>query len=185
MEPECSLQHSQVPAPCPYLEPARSSPQPHIPLVPFPSLRSYQIISPGPMLTLWIFRNMICFDGEELLAHRSTPKLDDHRLLAVSDCLFNIFAAIFHMGGCSFHPKTDDAPCRGDRDPHLTWAPHPCWDVFLWDGHGTCNAWQTCCLLTASGLAMHVFTTRSVLQGPREWERETTERETTLNLVFR
>jgi hypothetical protein len=32
MEPEGSLPHSQVPATCPYPEPARSSPCPHIPL---------------------------------------------------------------------------------------------------------------------------------------------------------
>jgi hypothetical protein len=32
MEPEGSLPHSQLPATCPYLEPAQSSPYPHIPL---------------------------------------------------------------------------------------------------------------------------------------------------------
>jgi hypothetical protein len=32
MEPESSLPHSQVPATCPYPEPARFSPQHHIPL---------------------------------------------------------------------------------------------------------------------------------------------------------
>jgi hypothetical protein len=32
MEPECSLPRSQVPATCPYPEPARSSPYPHFPL---------------------------------------------------------------------------------------------------------------------------------------------------------
>jgi len=31
MEPEGSLLHTQVPATCPYPEPARSSPYPHIP----------------------------------------------------------------------------------------------------------------------------------------------------------
>ena len=37
MEPEGSLPHSQVPATCPYPEPARSSPYPHIPLPEDPS----------------------------------------------------------------------------------------------------------------------------------------------------
>jgi len=32
MEPKCSLPHSQVPTTCPYPEPARFSPYPHIPL---------------------------------------------------------------------------------------------------------------------------------------------------------
>jgi hypothetical protein len=34
--------------------------------------------------------------GEELLAPRPTPKLEDHPLLAVRDCLVNIFAAALH-----------------------------------------------------------------------------------------
>jgi len=37
MEPEGSLPHSQVPATCPYPEPARSSPYPYIPLPKDPS----------------------------------------------------------------------------------------------------------------------------------------------------
>ena len=37
MEPECSLPRSQVPATCPYREPAQSSPYPHIPLPEDPS----------------------------------------------------------------------------------------------------------------------------------------------------
>ena len=41
------------------------------------------------------------FYGEELLAPRPTPKLDDRPSLAVRDCLFNIFAAILHIGGRS------------------------------------------------------------------------------------
>jgi hypothetical protein len=37
------------------------------------------------------------FYGEELLAPRPTPKLEDHPLSAVRDCLFNIFAATLHI----------------------------------------------------------------------------------------
>jgi len=36
-----------------------------------------------------------------LLAPRPTPKLEDHPLSAVRDCLFNIFAATLHIGGRS------------------------------------------------------------------------------------
>jgi len=36
-----------------------------------------------------------------LLAPRTTPKLEDHLLSAVHNCLFNIFAATLHIGGCS------------------------------------------------------------------------------------
>jgi len=44
---------------------------------------------------------MIKFYGKELLAPRPTPKLEDHPLSAVRDCLFNIFAATLHIGGRS------------------------------------------------------------------------------------
>jgi len=36
-----------------------------------------------------------------LLAPRPTPKLEDHPLSAVHDCLFNLFAATLHKGGRS------------------------------------------------------------------------------------
>ena len=64
MEPEGSLQHLQVPATCSYLK----------------------SISPGPSISVWTFRNKICFYGEELSAPRPTPKLEDHPLSAVRDC---------------------------------------------------------------------------------------------------
>jgi hypothetical protein len=43
------------------------------------------------------FRNHIDFYGEKLFATRPTPTIDDHPLLAVRDCLFNIFAATLHI----------------------------------------------------------------------------------------
>ena len=75
MEPEGSLPHSQVPATCPYPEPV-------------PKDQSSQ------RLSVWTFRNKIRFYGEELLASRPIPKLEDHPLSAARDCFFNIFAAI-------------------------------------------------------------------------------------------
>jgi len=41
------------------------------------------------------------FHGEALLAPRPTPKLEDHPLSAVLDCLFSLFAATLHIGGRS------------------------------------------------------------------------------------
>jgi hypothetical protein len=43
------------------------------------------------------FRNKLIFYAEELLAPRQAPKLEDHPLSALRDCLFNIFAAILHI----------------------------------------------------------------------------------------
>ena len=48
------------------------------------------------------FLTFFFFRGEELLAPRPTPKLEDHPLSAIRDCLFNLFAAILHIGGRSF-----------------------------------------------------------------------------------
>ena len=67
---------------------------------PFPFLRSYQSISPGPR-QVFMFRNKTSFYREELSSHRTTLKLDDHPFSAVRDCLFNIFGATFHIGGRS------------------------------------------------------------------------------------
>jgi hypothetical protein len=39
----------------------------------------------------------VFFCGEELLASRSIPNLDDHPLPAFRNCLFNIFAATLHI----------------------------------------------------------------------------------------
>jgi hypothetical protein len=47
------------------------------------------------------FVTNIGFQSEELLAPRPTPKLEEHPLYAVRDCLFNIFAATPHVGGRS------------------------------------------------------------------------------------
>jgi len=44
---------------------------------------------------------MLNFYGEELLAPRPTPKLEDHPLSAIHDYLCNIFAATLHIGGRS------------------------------------------------------------------------------------
>jgi len=70
MEPEGSIPHSQVPATGPYPKPARSSPHPHIPIVRFPSLMSYQSISPGSRLVCTFRVSILCY-GEAL----STPRL--------------------------------------------------------------------------------------------------------------
>jgi hypothetical protein len=44
-----------------------------------------------------VFRNVFASYGQDILAHRSTPKLEDHPLLPVNDCFFNIFVAILHI----------------------------------------------------------------------------------------
>jgi len=52
-----------------------------------------------------MFCNKASFYGEEWSTLRPTPKLEDHPLSAVCDCLFNIFTATLYIGGCSSIPN--------------------------------------------------------------------------------
>jgi len=63
-------------------------------------------------ITVW-------FNGKKLLAPLSTSYLEDHPLSAVPDFLFSILAVTRRIWGRT-HPQSEDAPCRGDRDPN--WA---------------------------------------------------------------
>jgi len=51
---------------------------------------SYQRLIPGPGTCITLVKTIV--HGEECLAPRPTPKLEDHPLSAVLDCLFSIFA---------------------------------------------------------------------------------------------
>jgi hypothetical protein len=64
---------------------------------------------------------MILFYAEELSASRLNPKLEDHPLSAVRDCLLGIFAATLHMGGFSSicNLRKRHAVVTGT---HLSWA---------------------------------------------------------------
>jgi len=55
----------------------------------------------APILSMYTFRNKTSFYGEDLVAPCPTPKLEDHTMSAVRDCLFNTFVATVHIGGCS------------------------------------------------------------------------------------
>ena len=61
------------------------------------------------------------FYREGLLAPRPTPKLEDHPLSAVHDCLFNLFAGTLHIGGRSSirNLRTCHAVVTGT---HYTWT---------------------------------------------------------------
>jgi len=48
-----------------------------------------------------MLRNKASFYDKQLLLPRTTPKLEDHPLSVVCNCLFNIFATILHSGGRS------------------------------------------------------------------------------------
>ena len=56
------------------------------------SILSGFFLSPEQASCMWVFLNKD-FYREGLLAPRPTPKLEDHPMSAVRDCLFNLFAA--------------------------------------------------------------------------------------------
>jgi hypothetical protein len=64
------------------------------------------------------------FYGGELLAPRPTPKLEDHSLSAVRDCLFNIFAATLHIWRPSPPSATWGRAMPWWQGTHLTWELH-------------------------------------------------------------
>jgi hypothetical protein len=65
------------------------------------------------------FHNKLIFYSKELLAPCPTPKLEDHPLLAVCDCLFNIFAATLHIW-MSSPPSTTWGICHAVLNDHFT-----------------------------------------------------------------
>jgi len=83
------------------------------------------ILSLSPRLEK-CFVTWLRFYGEVLLPPRPAPKLEDHPLSAVRDCLFTIFAAALHMeyamallvealrfklGGLGFYSLCDNCDC--------------------------------------------------------------------------
>jgi hypothetical protein len=64
--------------------------------------------------------NKTSFYGEELLAPLPNPKLKDHLLSAVRECLLNIFAATVHTGSRSSirNLRTRHAVVTGN---HISW----------------------------------------------------------------
>ena len=68
-----------------------------------------------------IFCNMVNFYDDELLAPRPTPKLEDHTLSSVRNCLLNIIAATLHIEGRSSicNLRTWHAVVTGT---HLSWV---------------------------------------------------------------
>jgi hypothetical protein len=86
-------------------------------------LRSILILSTrlfGPRF-LVDFRNKFIFYGEELLAPRRTPKLEDQPLSAIRHCLFNTFAATLHIWRPSPPSATWGRAMPWWQGTHLTW----------------------------------------------------------------
>jgi len=84
-------------------------------------------ISPGPR-HMYPFCNKASFHSEELLAPHPTHKLEDHPLSVFRDCIFNIFAATLHIGGCS---SICSLRIRHVTGTHLSWSWRICYLKFI------------------------------------------------------
>jgi len=58
------------------------------------------VLSPEEASCLQVFLNINVLQGG-VVSNSPKPKLEDHPLSAVHDCLFNLFAATIHKGGRS------------------------------------------------------------------------------------
>jgi hypothetical protein len=115
VEPEGSLPHSQVTATCLYPEPAQSSPYPHI---------SYPSISSGPRVCVWTFSNKDTFSRWGVVSPSSKPQAGGPPLVGCPRLLIQYISSNPPFWRPFLHPQPQDAPCYGDRDPHITW-----WEV--------------------------------------------------------
>ena len=127
MEPEGSLPYSKAPATCPYPEPARSSPYPHI-LFPEHKSRVFFFRCLGCTRVSAQVRGFLydcsitryIFYGEELLVPRPTPQAGGPPLVGCPRLLIQYIRSHPPYRRPFLHPQPEDAPCRGDRDPLTT-----------------------------------------------------------------
>jgi hypothetical protein len=121
MEPEGLSPYTQEPATCPYHLQCRSCkcPQSYLNKIHFniilPLSGSVRIRGLYNRFVTWL-----SFYGEEFSAPRPIPNLEDHPLSAARDSLFNTFAATLHIWTTFLYPQSEDAACRGDRNPLFT-----------------------------------------------------------------
>jgi hypothetical protein len=118
MEPEGSLPHSQEPATCPYPEPARSSSYPHIPLPDDPSslVPNYQSRSEA---SVHDSQQNQCFRWG-VVSTSPNPQVGGPPLGGCPRLLVQYIRSFPPYCRPFLHPKPEDAPCRGDRDPLIT-----------------------------------------------------------------
>jgi hypothetical protein len=99
-----------------------------------------QRIRPGPRLS-FLFRNKLGVLWWWVVSPRPTPKLEDHPLSAVRDCLFNICPATLHI----WRPS----PPSANLGHAMPWwqANHLTWCLLIW-------RWQCSGI---SGMLRHVL----------------------------
>jgi hypothetical protein len=90
-------------------------------LVPLSLLRSYQSISPGPRLCLWIFHNKDMFSQWGVVSPSPNPQAGGPPLVG---CLRLFIQYIYYYPPYwrpLLHLQPEDMPWHGDRDSLITW----------------------------------------------------------------
>ena len=67
----------------------------------------------------WLFRYMICFYVEDLLAPRPNPQPGGPPPVGCPRLLFQYIRSYPPYWRPFLHPQPEEAPCRGDRDPPI------------------------------------------------------------------
>ena len=125
MESESSLPHSQVPATCPYPEPVRASPHPHIPHP--EDLQVPHFISHfrclGRTRVLVQVRRFLCerFVRGYIFTVRNCTHLANPQagppFFGCLRLLIQYIRSYTPYWRPFLYPQHEDAPCRGDSDP--------------------------------------------------------------------
>jgi hypothetical protein len=85
--------------------------------VPLSLLRSYQSISPGPRLCLWMFRNKHSCSQWGVVSPSHNPQAGGPPLFGSPRLLIQYIRSYAPYWRPFLHPQPEDAPCRGNRDP--------------------------------------------------------------------
>jgi hypothetical protein len=124
MEPEGSLPHSQVPATCPYPEPARSSPYPHIALPEHPSSNLMSLFRCSGRTEVSVRSEAYCLSVSQqdtflrrgVVSTSPNPQAGGPPLVGCPQLLIHYIRSYPQYWRLFLHPQPVDAPCRGERD---------------------------------------------------------------------
>jgi hypothetical protein len=82
----------------------------------------YPRVSPGPRPCLWIFRNKGSFSQWGFVSPSPNPQAGGPPLVSCLRLLIQYIRSYPPYWRPFLHPQPEDAPCRGDRNPLITWT---------------------------------------------------------------
>ena len=103
---------------------------------PSPLLSSYQSISPGRRLAIWIFRNMILFLRWGVFSSFLNPQAGIQPLVGCPRLFIQYIRSYPPYWRPFLHQQPEDAPCRGEREPLIMhvktlWGQNVFWHLLV------------------------------------------------------